>query len=73
MTGSWVLTRGDEEITVQVQPVGMIGRSLSIDEHVAGQEDADTGADDAPTGGVGKLWGALLAFLGAQPRRRDET
>ncbi|MEZ6038372.1 MAG: hypothetical protein R3F29_12890 [Planctomycetota bacterium] len=63
----------EQEVTVQVQPVGMIGRTLSIDEHLDPSDGGADGGQEAPTGGIGKLWGALLAFFGAQPRRRDDT
>jgi hypothetical protein len=59
-----------QEVTVQVEPVGMTSRSLSIDEHVEAQrERADTDEEQGARG-VGRVWGALLAFFGAQSGRR---
>ena len=59
-----------QEVTVQVQPVGMTNRSLSIDEHLdreTTQEDRD---EDQGSRGFGKIWGALLAFFGTQSGRK---
>jgi len=59
-----------QEVTVQVQPVNMQSRSLSIDEHI--EHDSRTGeeVEDKESRGVGKIWGALLAFFGAQSGRK---
>ena len=59
-----------QEITVQVEAVGMTNRSLSIDEHVErnGQQSGDD--EDEGSRGLGKIWGALLAFFGAQSGRK---
>jgi hypothetical protein len=69
------LVQGDrrlvQEVAVQVQPVGMTNRALSIDED--GATLAHGGGGDAADGsgrGIGKVWGAMLAFLGAQAGRR---
>ena len=62
--------RFTQEITVQVEAVGMTNRSLSIDEHVErnGQQSGDE--QDEGSRGLGKIWGALLAFFGAQSGRK---
>lgn len=58
-----------QEVTVQVQPVSMMARSLAIDS-----TGADGAADDfsdtvIETGrGLGKIWAAMLTFLTAQPK-----
>jgi Ca2+-binding RTX toxin-like protein len=60
-----------QEVAVQVQPVGMTNRALSIDDMaVTAAQDAGGGGDDGAGRGVGKVWGAMLAFLGAQAGRR---
>jgi hypothetical protein len=60
-----------QEVAVQVQPVGMTNRALSIDDMaVVAAQDAGGGGDDGAGRGVGKVWGAMLAFLGAQAGRR---
>ncbi|MBM3960502.1 MAG: hypothetical protein FJ306_01155 [Planctomycetes bacterium] len=60
-----------QEVAVQVQPVGMTNRALSIDDMaVVAVQDAGGGGDDGAGRGVGKVWGAMLAFLGAQAGRR---
>jgi hypothetical protein len=61
-----------QEVTVQVQPVGMTNRSLSIDQHVDPQQAAEDGAEEQGSRGFGKIWGALLAFFGAQASRRKD-
>ena len=60
-----------QEVTVQVQPVGMTNRSLSIDEHIDVQQADTTGETDPESRGVGKIWGALLAFFGTQTGRKN--
>ncbi|MFO0275838.1 MAG: hypothetical protein ACK533_01035, partial [Planctomycetota bacterium] len=60
-----------QEVAVQVQPVGMTNRALSIDDQGVALARADGGATDDGAGrGIGKVWGAMLAFLGAQTGRR---
>ena len=64
--------RFTQEITVQVEAVGMTNRSLSIDEHVErnGQQSGDE--QDEGSRGLGKIWGALLAFFGAQSGKKKQ-
>ena len=64
--------RFTQEITVQVEAVGMTNRSLSIDEHVerTGQQSGDD--EDEGSRGLGKIWGALLAFFGAQSGKKKQ-
>jgi len=59
-----------QEVTVQVQPVGMTNRSLSIDEHVEQQQASSDDDDEQGARGVGRIWGALLAFFGTQAGRK---
>jgi hypothetical protein len=60
-----------QEVAVQVQPVGMTNRALAIDEMaVAVAQEGGGGGDDGAGRGVGKVWGAMLAFFGAQAGRR---
>ncbi|MFN3244080.1 MAG: PKD domain-containing protein [Planctomycetota bacterium] len=59
-----------QEVTVQVEPVGMTSRSLSIDEHVESQQERANTDEEQGARGVGRIWGALLAFFGAQTGRR---
>ena len=60
-----------QEVAVQVQPVGMTNRALSIDDAPGGFAQAGGAGDGDGAGrGVGKVWGAMLAFLGAQAGRR---
>lgn len=68
--------RGDErvrqEVTVQVQPVGLTNRALTIDDHAQQSTGADIGEDEPHPLGFGRIWGALLAFFAMQKRpRRD--
>lgn len=59
-----------QEVTVQVQPVGMTNRSLSIDEHIDTRQVSDDTEEDQGSRGLGKIWGALLAFFGTQSGRK---
>jgi hypothetical protein len=61
-----------QEVTVQVQPVHTIERTLSIDETGATVDFAVGDGDDAGAGGrFGRVWAAMLAFFGAQKRASD--
>ncbi|MFT7534831.1 MAG: hypothetical protein ACI85K_000781, partial [Hyphomicrobiaceae bacterium] len=59
-----------QEVTVQVQPVGMTNRSLSIDEHLDNRQVSDDSEEDQGSRGLGKIWGAMLAFFGTQTGRK---
>ncbi|MCK5942279.1 MAG: hypothetical protein KAI24_09950, partial [Planctomycetes bacterium] len=59
-----------QEVTVQVQPVGMSSRSLSIDQHLEQRDGAGEADEEQGARGVGRIWGALLAFFGAQSGRK---
>jgi uncharacterized protein YndB with AHSA1/START domain len=61
-----------QEITVQVQPVALTTRSLSIDEVGQSGLAAEGDGSAAHEGrGLGKVWGAMLAFLAAQSGRKQ--
>ena len=68
------ITRGEQsfrqEVTIQVQPVGMGSRSLAPDAPFDNQQVVCESEADQGGRGLGKLWGALLAFFGAQSGRR---
>lgn len=68
------IMRGDErftqEVTVQVQPVGMTNRSLSIDDQVEAEQGPSEVEEDEGSRGFGKIWGALLAFFSTQTGRK---
>ncbi|MGK0264450.1 MAG: hypothetical protein ACI8UD_003111, partial [Planctomycetota bacterium] len=59
-----------QEVTVQVQPVGMTSRSLSIDEHLDNRQVSDDSEEEQGSRGLGKIWGAMLAFFGTQTGRK---
>lgn len=62
-----------QEVAVQVQPVALTSRSLSIDEPGLEQRADSAGEQQDGSGpGIGRIWGALAAFLGAQGRRRRD-
>ena len=69
------LVQGDrrlvQEVSVQVQPVGLTNRALSIDDDGLALARADSDGDSDGAGrGVGRIWGAMIAFLGVQAGRR---
>ena len=69
------ITRGEQsfrqEVTIQVQPIGMSSRSLAPDEPFDNQQVGRESEGDQGGRGLGKLWGALLAFFGTRSGRRS--
>jgi hypothetical protein len=61
-----------QEVVVQVQPVGMTSRSLSIDEHIDRETSNNEVEEEQGSRGFGKIWGALLAFFGAQSGKKKQ-
>ena len=61
-----------QEVTVQVQPVSPTSRSLSIDEHLEHDTSGNETEEEEGSRGFGKIWGALLAFFGAQSGRKKQ-
>ncbi|MFK7741457.1 MAG: REJ domain-containing protein [Planctomycetota bacterium] len=59
-----------QEVALQVQPVGLTNRSLAIDDYARDTTPDAREGDEQPTRGLGRIWGALLAFFGAQASRR---
>ena len=64
-----------QEVTVQVQPVALTERTLSIDRSGPAYDGNSVGDDTTPTGFVAKMWAALGAafWTGNSSRRRPRS